>query len=62
MSRIKREFRVLPFDDLAARAKVEQDAERALGKYRAVEAAGGWPEIRHSDRYGWRIVDLRRQG
>jgi len=58
--RVKREFRVLPLSELAERAKVEGDAQRALSRYRAIEDAGGWPEIRHSDRHGWRIVDLRK--
>ena len=61
-SRVKREFRVLPLRDLAERAKVEEDAQRALSSYRAIKDAGGWPEIRYYDRHGWRIVDLRSQG
>jgi hypothetical protein len=47
--------------DLAERAKVEEDAQRALSSYRAIEDAGGWPEIRYYDRHGWRIVDLRKE-
>jgi hypothetical protein len=61
MDRERREFRVLPFSVLGERAKAEPDAQRALDRYRAIEAAGGWPEIRFSDRHGWRIVDLRRE-
>ncbi len=59
-SRVKREFRVLQLSDLVERAKVEPQAQRALTRFRAIEDAGGWPEIRYSDRHGWRIVDLRR--
>ena len=59
-SRVKREFRVLPLSDLAKRAKVEPDAQRALTTYRAIEDAGGWPEIRYYERHGWHIVDLRK--
>jgi hypothetical protein len=61
VSRVKREFRVLPLRDLAERAKVEENAQRALSSYRAIEDAGGWPEIRYYDRHGWRIVDLRKE-
>ena len=59
VSRTKREFRVLSFSDLAERAKSDPEAQRALSRCRAIEDAGGWPEIRYSDRHGWRIVDLR---
>ena len=59
-SREKREFRVVQLSDLMERARVEADAQRALTRYRAIENAGGWPEIRYYERHGWRIVDKRR--
>jgi hypothetical protein len=60
VTRLKREFRVVSFSELTEAAKTDRAAQRALSRCQAIESAGGWPEIRYSDRHGWRITDLRK--
>jgi hypothetical protein len=61
VSRVEREFRVASLSELSEHARSDENAQRALTRYRTIENSGGWPQIRYSDRHGWRIVDLRDQ-
>jgi hypothetical protein len=37
---------------------MDTDALAALKQYRKIEAAGGKPQIQHSDFHGWVVKDL----
>ena len=54
-----KEFSIATRQVLLDQSEFDEHALEALTRVQAIEAAGGWPEIKYSELHGWQVTDAK---